>query len=209
MRVLFLSPHTDDVELGAGGTLVRFLEEGYGIFWVVFSTAEDSLPDTLAKDTLKREFLSVIEELKIDKDNYRILNFRVRRLHEHRQEVLEELIKIRKEFNPNLVIGPSLNDYHQDHQVVAWEMIRAFKNTSSIIAYELPWNHVAFNTQMFVKLEEKHIKKKVELLKNYRSQQILNRPYFSEDFIFGWARMRGVQVGAEFAEVFEVIRWIL
>ena len=82
-------------------------------------------------------------------------------------------------------------------------------NTSSIIAYELPWNHVTFNTQMFVKLEEKHIKKKVELLKNYRSQQILNRPYFSEDFIFGWARMRGVQVRAEFAEAFEVIRWIL
>jgi len=209
MKILFLSPHTDDVELGAGGTLVKSLELGHEILWVVFSTAEDSLPDNMPKDALKKEFLKVISDLGLKEEDYQIMNFRVRRLHEYRQEILEELVKIRKDFGPELVIGPSLNDYHQDHQVVAWEMTRAFKNTSSIIAYELPWNHVAFNTQMFVKLEEKHIKKKVELLKNYRSQQILNRPYFSEDFIFGWARMRGVQVRAEFAEAFEVIRWIL
>ncbi|MCW3136645.1 MAG: PIG-L family deacetylase [Canidatus Methanoxibalbensis ujae] len=209
MKILFLSPHTDDVELGAGGTLVKSLELGHEILWVVFSTAEDSLPDNMPKDALKKEFLKVISDLGLKEEDYRIMNFRVRRLHEYRQEILEELVKIRKDFAPDLVIGPSLNDYHQDHQVVAWEMIRAFKNTSSIIAYELPWNHVAFNTQMFVKLEEKHIKKKVELLKNYRSQQILNRPYFSGDFIFGWARMRGIQVRAEFAEAFEVIRWIL
>ncbi|WP_048811378.1 PIG-L deacetylase family protein [Thermococcus gammatolerans] len=209
MRVLFLSPHTDDVELGAGGTLVKFLELGHEILWVVFSTAEESLPDNMPKDTLKREFLGVINDLGLKGENYRILNFHVRRLHEYRQEILEELVKIRKEFAPDLVIGPSLNDYHQDHQVVAWEMTRAFKNTSSIICYELPWNHVTFNTQLFIKLEEKHVKKKVELLSNYESQLLLNRPYFSKDFIFGWARMRGVQVKAEFAEAFEVIRWIL
>lgn len=209
MRVLFLSPHTDDVELGAGGTLVKLLEQGHEIFWVVFSTAEDSLPENLQRDTLRREFISVTRILGLSENNYKIFDFRVRRLHEHRQEVLEELVRARKDFTPDLVIGPSLNDYHQDHQVVAWEMTRAFKNTSSIICYELPWNHVTFNTQLFVKLEEKHIEKKAELLGNYKSQLILGRPYFSRDFIFGWARMRGVQIRSEFAEAFEVIRWIL
>ena len=209
MKILFLSPHTDDVELGAGGTLAKFLELGHEILWVVFSTAEDSLPDNMPKDILKKEFLAVMRTLGLDRENYKIFDFKVRRLHEYRQEILEELVRIRKDFAPDLIIGPSLNDYHQDHQVVAWEMIRAFKNTSSIICYELPWNHVMFNTQLFVKLEERHVKKKVELLSNYKSQLILNRPYFSKDFIFGWARMRGVQVKAEFAEAFEVVRWIL
>lgn len=209
MRVLLLSPHTDDVELGAGGTLAKLLELNHEVFWVVFSTAEESLPDGLPRDTLKREFLSVVEDLGIPSDHYRVFSFPVRRLHEHRQEVLEELVRIRKDFSPDLVIGPSLHDFHQDHQVVANEMVRAFKNSSSIISYELPWNHVSFDAQLFVKLEKHHLEKKVSLLKHYRSQLSLGRPYFSEEYILGWAKMRGVQVKSEFAEAFEVIRWIL
>jgi len=209
MRALFISPHTDDVELGAGGTLVKLLEEGNEVYWVVFSTAEDSLPQGTPPDTLRREFLSVVDDLGLDKGQYKILNFRVRYLPEHRQEVLEELVRIKKEYSPDLVVGPSLDDYHQDHQVVAWEMIRAFKNSASIISYELPWNHVRFNTQLFVRLEERYIDRKISLLSHYQSQVSLNRPYFSEDFIRGWARTRGVQVGARYAEAFEVIRWIL
>lgn len=209
MKVLFLAPHTDDVELGAGGTLFKFLENGYEILWVVFSTAEDSLPKSLPKNTLRREFLNVSKSLGLEKRNYKIFGFRVRRLHEHRQEILEELVGIREAFSPDLTIGPSLNDYHQDHQVVANEMIRAFKNTSAIMCYELPWNHVTFSAEVFVKLEKNHIKKKVDLLKNYKSQIMVRKPYFSEEFILGWARMRGVQVNSEFAESFEVVKWIL
>lgn len=208
MRVLFLSPHTDDVELGAGGTLIKFLEGGHEVFWMVFSTAEDSLPAGMPKDTLKNEFLEVAGALGLN-NNYRIFGFKVRRLHEYRQEVLEELVRMRNEFSPDIVIGPSLHDYHQDHQVVAQEMVRAFKNTSSIISYELPWNHVTFDAQLFVRLNREHIKRKIELLNHYRSQIKLNRPFFSADFIEGWARMRGVQVKTEFAEAFEVIRWLL
>ena len=96
MKILFLSPHTDDVELGAGGTLVKSLELGHEILWVVFSTAEDSLPDNMPKDALKKEFLKVISDLGLKEEDYRIMNFHVRRLHEYRQEILEELVKIRK-----------------------------------------------------------------------------------------------------------------
>lgn len=209
MKVLFLAPHTDDVELGSGGTLFKFLENGCEILWVVFSTAEDSLPATLPRDTLKKEFLNVCNSLGLKERNQRIFDFRVRRLHEHRQEILEKLVEIRGDFSPDLIIGPSLNDYHQDHQVLTNEMIRAYKNTSSIICYELPWNHVRFDSRAFVKLERKHVEKKIDLLKNYKSQIMQNKPYFSEGFIFGWARLRGVQVNSEFAESFEVIKWIL
>jgi len=209
MKVLFLSPHTDDAELGAGGTIFKFLENRYEILWVVLSTAEQSLPKNLPKDTLKKEFLNAANFLGLKEKNYKIFNFQVRRLHEHRQEILDELIKTRKDFSPDLVVGPSPNDYHQDHQVVTNEMIRAFKNMSAIICYELPWNQIKLNAQMFVKLKENHIKKKVDLLKNYKSQIILNRAYFSEEFVLGWARVRGVQVKSEFAEAFEPIRWII
>jgi len=209
MRILFISPHTDDVELGAGGTLLRLLEENNEILWIVFSTAEDSLPYGLSKDTLKKEFLQVVKETGLKDDQYRIFNFKVRRLHEKRQEILEELVKTNKEFKPNLVIGPSLKDYHQDHQIVANEMVRAFKRDASIICYELPWNHISFDTQLFMILKKEHIERKISLLKNYKSQIALNRDYFSPDFIWGWARMRGLQVNAKYAEAFEVVRWIV
>lgn len=209
MNILILSPHADDAELGCGGSVAKFIENGDNLLWVVFSTAEDSLPDDLPKDTLKTEFSNVIDDIGLYENNCKIFNFKVRHLHEYRQDVLEELVNIRKHFNPQLVIGPSINDHHQDHQIVANEMIRSFKTSSSIISYELPWNHITFNTQLFIKLSEHNISKKYSVLKNYKSQIVQNKPYFSKDYIYGLANTRGVQCNAKYAEAFEVVRWML
>lgn len=209
MKILVLSPHTDDAELGCGGSIIKFLSNGDEIYWIVFSTAEDSLPDNLPKNTLREEFINVVQSLNLSCDNYSICNFKVRYLHEHRQQILDKLIEIRRSFDPDLVIGPSVNDLHQDHHVVANEMTRAFKTTSSIISYELPWNHVIFNTQLFVKLKGNHIQKKCDLLKNYKSQILKNRPYFSKEYIYGIGKTRGIQCNSEYAEAFEVVRWMI
>jgi LmbE family N-acetylglucosaminyl deacetylase len=208
-RILVLSPHTDDAELGCGGTVIRFIEEGCNILWLVFSTAEESLPAGSAPDTLENEFKLVVQKLSLSSENYKIYRYKVRHLHEKRQEILEQLFEIRNSFCPDMVIGPSLNDFHQDHTVVANEMVRAFKTTSSIICYELPWNHVNFQTQFFVKLSEKQIERKIELLKSYKTQFAKHRSYFSEDFVRGLAVTRGSQVGHKYAEAFEVVRSIV
>jgi N-acetylglucosamine malate deacetylase 1 len=208
-RILILSPHTDDAELGAGATINKFINQGKEIYWVVFSTAEESLPSNMPKTTLKDEFLEVANSLSLQKSDLLINNFKVRKLHEHRQEILEILVKIRNTFHPNLVIGPSLNDFHQDHIVVANEMVRAFKNQASIISYELPWNHMTFNTQMFIRLSEDDIKNKIKLIQHYKSQIIKKRKYFQDDFIYGMASMRGIQTESKYAEAFEVIRWFI
>jgi len=209
MKILILSPHTDDAELGCGGTICKFLEEGNDILWIVFSTAEDSIPKNLPTDTLKKEFLNVVKTLGLKDENYIIHDFRVRRLHEKRQEILEELIKIRDDFKPDLVISPSLKDFHQDHQVVANEALRAFRKHSNIIGYELPWNHITFDTTFFVKLKNEHLRKKLNLIKNYKSQIQLRRNYFSEEYIMGLAKIRGVSCNSDYAEAFEVIRWAI
>lgn len=209
MRVLVLSPHTDDAELGAGGSIIKFLEEGHDLRWVVFSTAEESLPKGMPPDTLRKEFTTNVKALGLDEDQAIVHQFRVRRLNESRQDVLEELVLIRDDFEPDLVLSPSRNDHHQDHQVVSSEAVRAFKTTASIICYELPWNHVTFDTQFFIGLERRHIERKMELLMNYRSQLAEGRNYFSEEFIYGLAKVRGIQCDADYAEAFEVVRWML
>lgn len=101
---------------------------------------------------------------------------------------------------------PSLNDIHQDHSTIANEGVRAFKNTT-VLGYELIWNNLSFHTTSFVKLEEKHILKKCLALNEYKSQGL--RDYMSKDFIYSLAKSRGVQIGCEYAESFEVIRWVI
>lgn len=208
-KVLILSPHTDDAELGAGGYISKLIEENHEIMWLVFSTAKESVPGNMSKNILADEFSNVIKSIGLPQKNFHVYDYQVRRLNEHRQDVLENLVSYRKSFSPTLVIGPSIHDYHQDHQVVAHEMIRAFKSYCSIICYELPWNNVQFENQMFVRLEEKHIKAKIALLQNYTSQIQLERRYFDKDFILGQARVKGTCISSNYAEAFEVIRWIL
>ncbi|MBE8597235.1 PIG-L deacetylase family protein [Xenorhabdus sp. BG5] len=205
-KILVLAPHTDDGELGAGGTITKLIENGKNVTYVAFSTAEESVPDGMAKDILKTEVKAATQALGIKSENLIIFNYQVRKLNYARQEILENLIEIRKNNNFDLILMPSLKDIHQDHTTIAQEGLRAFKNTT-ILGYELIWNNLSFDTTCFIKLDEHHIQKKVSALHKYESQK--NRDYMSEDFIFSLARTRGVQIGAKYAESFEVIRCVI
>lgn len=205
-RILVLAPHTDDGEFGCGGSIIKFIEENKEVYYVAFSTAEKSLPKGLPKNILEIEVREATKRLGIDPEKLIIYKYEVRKLNYIRQEILEEMIKIKKDINPDFVFIPSLNDLHQDHHTVAQEGIRAFK-TTTILGYEIPWNNINFQTQAFIKLQESHIKKKIEALKAYNSQK--DKFYATEEFIRSLAKTRGTQIGEEFAEVFEVIRWII
>lgn len=204
--VYVLAPHTDDGELGAGGTISKLIENGANVYYFAFSTAETSVPDGFPKDILKTEVIDATSKLGVPKENVIIYNYDVRKLNYARQEILEDLISHRKIKKPDLVLMPSLNDIHQDHSTIAQEGLRAFKNTT-VLGYELIWNNLTFDTTSFIKLEEKHIQAKCSALKEYKSQG--GRDYMSEEFIFALAKTRGVQIGAQYAESFEVIRWVM
>jgi len=204
-RILVLAPHTDDAELGCGGTIARFVEEGAEIMVVVFSTAEESLPIGVPKDTLENEFMDSMKSMSIGKGSIKVFRYPVRKLSYHRQEILEDMVALKKEFSPDLVLIPSSEDVHQDHQVIQAEGLRAFKD-SSVLGYELPWNHITFSAQCFIKLERKHIEKKWNSLLRYKTQVELGRSYFTEEFIFGLAKVRGTQVNCNYAEAFQVFR---
>lgn len=204
-KVLVVGPHTDDAELGCGGTIARLLEEGVDVYVSVFSTAADSLPPGAPPTLLQDEFLKAMCFLGVPKSNLTIHNYKVRKLSYYRQEVLEDLVKQSQEIQPDAVFVPSGNDLHQDHQVTYAEGLRAFRN-STILGYELPWNHITFSAQAFFILQRRHLDKKCQVLRIYKSQWELHRSYFSREFQEGLARMRGVQIRSEYAEAFEVIR---
>ena len=205
-RVIVLAPHTDDGEIGAGGTIARLLEDGADVHYAVFSLCEESVGEGLPKDILRYEQLDAARTLGLPEENVLFFHFPVRRFPDHRQDILEELVKLNASLHPDLVLAPSLHDIHQDHATIANEALRAFKKTS-ILGYEEPWNNLTFNNQVFVTLEERHVRAKARAFSCYASQK--DRPYADEGFFLSLAHCHGIQIGRGYAEVFETVRWIL
>ena len=192
MRVLALSPHTDDIELGCGGYLTKLHEEGHEIDVVAFSDGDqEGIYDEHKMSVQTINACSLREPI-----------FPVRSIGMYRRDILEYLCRL----NYDLVFIPSLSDVHQDHRVIHEEGVRAFSKRCNLLAYELPWNCRCFNPNYFVTLKYKHLHGKLKMLECYKSQK--HREYFDMNFIEGLARVRGQQIKTEFAEAFEVITWI-
>jgi LmbE family N-acetylglucosaminyl deacetylase len=204
-RVLVLAPHTDDGEFGCGGTMARLVEQGSDVRYVAFSIATRSLPDGFAPDTLAGEVREATAELGIADGNLTVHDFDVRTFPDNRQAILELLIEIWNDWEPDLVFQPSLHDVHQDHQTIAAEGLRAFKRTT-ILGYEIPWNNFDFAYQAYFALESRHIELKAAALAKYASQQ--HRRYANPEYVWNLARTHGINVNREYAEVFQVYRVI-
>lgn len=205
--VMILAPHTDDGEIGCGGTIAKLIEEGKNVFYVAFSIARTSaVQNGLPENILEKEVKKAMKVLDIPQKNLILYDFPVRKFPEYRQDILDKLIILRNDIQPDLIIVPSLNDIHQDHQVISNEGLRAFKK-HTILGYEEPWNNIVFESRCFVSLMKRHIEKKIEALKCYESQK--HRDYLTEDAIWSIARLRGTQLEGGYAEAFEVLRLII
>ncbi len=205
-RILVLSPHTDDAELGCGGSINKFIENGSEIYYVALSTCEKSVPPEYPPDILKKEVKNAINILGIPERNLILCDFAVRDFPELRQKILDRLIEIRDDIKPDIIFTPSSFDTHQDHQTVREETLRAFKECT-ILGYEQPWNNITFNTLAFIPLNDEHIERKIDALKCYETQKY--RKYLNPEFIRGLAQTRGTQINEKYAEAFEVIRWVI
>ncbi|MGZ3884784.1 MAG: PIG-L deacetylase family protein [Bacteroidia bacterium] len=205
-KVLVLAPHTDDGELGCGATISKLIENGNDVYYAAFSACRQSVLKDFPEDILITEVKAATKILGIKPENLILYDFQVRTFNYHRQEILDTLIKLKKDLNPNIVFIPSVNDLHQDHSTIANEAVRAFKHCT-ILSYEVPWNNVSFYTGCFVRLDEQHLDKKIKAIHEYKSQA--HRGYINADFIRSLATVRGVQIGVKYAETFDVVRLIL
>lgn len=199
--ILVIGAHADDSELGAGGTIARYVEEGHSVHVVALSDCRESVPSGFPSDVLRNEAGAAARVLGV---GVTVLEHKVRTFPENRQEILEYLYMLSQTIDPDLVICPAPSDRHQDHATVSLECLRAFK--CSIWSTILPWNTLYSNVNGFVRLEERHIEKKVEALSKYESQS--HRLYMDPVTVISWARTDGLQCGSKYAEKFEIIREI-
>jgi N-acetylglucosamine malate deacetylase 1 len=179
---------------------------GVKIKLVIFSICEDSIPEGFDKKALENESLAAADYMGIPRDQVEVYNFPVRRLDQHRQEILELMIKLRNANAFDTVILPNSQDIHQDHKVVHSEALRAFK-MFTLLGYELPWNDLTSMNNMYVELSATDLERKIKAISIYETQKMI-RSYVNRDFITSLAKVRGVQAKLKLAEAFELIRYV-
>ena len=194
-HVLALSPHTDDVEYGCGGTIARLIDGGSHVKCIAF----------WGTPLLRQECGRALTILGVR--DYQVLAFERRRYPEQRQEILQFLYDYDCENDVDLVLTPTTYDLHQDHQTITNEVRRAFKN-STILGYVFPKNTLESRVNCFIALEEKHLKKKIDSVLEYKSQ-IEKRPFwFNENYIRSLATTWGGHIMEKYAEAFEIIKMV-
>lgn len=169
-RVLVLSPHTDDAEIACGGTMIKLIQNGSEVRSIAFSGCEESVPAEFPRDALRNEFFNAHSVLGVKKESCQVLDFKVRKFPQQRQEILEKLVALNREWQPDLVLVTSTSDTHQDHLTLAEEAYRAFKKTT-IWAYDCPSNQQFPKLNCFVSLDEELLRRKLEAISEYKSQQ--------------------------------------
>jgi LmbE family N-acetylglucosaminyl deacetylase len=196
--VFILSPHTDDGELGAGGTISRLVRNGSKVHYLAFSA-----PSLM----LKNEVGEALKSFKTEDNgvNLHLYNLERRIFPKSRQHILQILYDMDKEYNPDLVITPSTYDLHQDHETITNEAKRVFKK-STIFGYILRWNCQTVKEDVVIPISKDNLNDKIRALGSYHSQ--INKKYFDPSFHINEAKVRGFNQGG-YAESFEMIRLIL
>ena len=205
-RILVLAPHTDDAELGAGASISKWIRNGSDVHYVAFSACESIQPSDVDPGILRVECHNATEHLGLARSAVRVLDFEVRQFERDRQRLLDCMVDLSRELQPDLVLLPSSDDTHQDHVAVSTEARRAFKFTR-MLGYEAPWNNFRFETSAFVRVDQQDADRKIESLAMFKSQS--DRNYMSADYQRAQLLFRGMQSGGALAEAFQVLRWFL
>lgn len=195
-RVLAVGAHADDIEIGAGGTILHMLNENDGIdvCWVVLAAHGDRREE--ATNSAER-FLKGAARIDL-----RIEGFR-ERYFPYQAELKEYFDWLGGEFAPDLVLCPWVGDAHQDHRITAQLTLNTFRD-HPVLQYEvLKVDGDLGRPNLYVALPPGVAEDKVALLMDmFPSQR--RRQWFDPHAFKGLMRLRGVEAraGSGFAEAF-------
>jgi LmbE family N-acetylglucosaminyl deacetylase len=192
-RVLCLGAHSDDIEIGAGGTVLRLLAErpGVKVTWVCFSsggTPREAEARGSADDFCARRAEVVVHGFR---DAY----------FPSQQVQIKETFESLKAFAPDLILTHSRDDRHQDHRVINELTWNAFRS-HQILEYEIPkWDGDLQRPNTYVAVDKPTMDRKIELLlKHFGTQR--GKHWFDDETFRSLARLRGLESNTRYAEAF-------
>src|SRR3989344_229155 len=201
--ILFLGAQPDDIVLGAGATIAK-LAAKKGKHNLISYTMSKNIEQERQKN-LPKEDKQALKSLGISEKNIYMLDFRTRNFPEDRQHICDMLWQIKQKHNPDIVFTHSEHDIHQDHQVMAAETKRVFRE-KTVLAMEVARSQTEFAPHLFIEVSEKDLNKKIKALSFYKTFKDLN--YTHHETIKAISIARGLQLNKKLVEAFEFIRYV-
>lgn len=197
LRLLCIGAHSDDIEIGLGGTILQLIASGtkLSVHWCVASAKGKRSGEAEAS---AHAFLDGVSDRRIELGSFDDSYFPAQS-----REIKEWLARIRTECAPDIIFTHSRDDAHQDHRQLCeltWNLFR----DHLILEYEIPkWDGDLGRPNLFVPLSRMTLERKIALLAEHFATQ-RSKDWFDAETFSAIARLRGMECRApeQFAEAF-------
>lgn len=199
-NVVVFGAHPDDFEVGCAGTILKYIKDINLRIFVMSDRYEDGKMRDLNDQKKSLKILG------LEKIPVQVYDIPTRIFHDFRSKIRNILFDIATKSKVDVVFSPPIHDIHQDHIVLADEVLRLFRE-KTIFGFEVIRSGYNFKPQMHVKLNEKIVETKIKAAQCYHSQWSTTKSggyYFDKEVMKGLMRARGAQFGLEYAEAFEI-----
>lgn len=197
-RVLFLGAHPDDIEIGCGALIYHIVKQTE----ILCVTLSDNQKNPDLKN-VKDEHLRSMKVLGVPDEKVVFGPFTTRVFPDARQEILEYFLKLRREFQPDLIFVHSKQDVHQDHLTMTDEALRAFRGIT-VLGFDVVRSSYGFFPHFLVEVNEEDVQKKIEALSQYETYR--DRYYFNSELTRSIMVRHGALAEIPFAEGFDILR---
>jgi len=203
-QILCLGAHSDDIEIGCGGTLLRLIASNtqLDVVWVVFSSSPEREQEARESAAL---FLA-----KASKSEVIVRDFRDGFFPFDGAKIKQLFEELKQRFNPDIVFTHNKKDVHQDHRTLAELTWNTFRN-HAILEYEIPkYDGDLGRPNLFVPLDKELFRDKVRFLMTaFQSQR--GKRWFEEETFLALMRLRGMECNADsgYAEAFYTRKLVL
>jgi LmbE family N-acetylglucosaminyl deacetylase len=197
LSVLCLGAHSDDIEIGAGATLLSMMERGIRlqVHWCVLSGAGDREDEARASAA---DFLAKATSTQVE-----VMPFRDGFFPEQGDAIKSWFEELKGRTNPDVILTHRRNDAHQDHQQVSRLTWNTFRN-HCILEYEIPkWDGDIGQPNVYIPVSSGSLQRKIDLLISHFGSQ-RSKQWFDAETFLGLARLRGMECRASerYAEAF-------
>ena len=199
-RVLCLGAHSDDIEIGCGGTLLRLIEQNPSvqICWAVFSGNETRRGEAIASAN------AYLKPLPVTNKHVVTQNFRDGHFPVAFAEIKQVFETVKKQFaSPDLIFTHFRDDRHQDHRVIHDLTGNTWRDHTTL-EYEIPkFDGDLAHPNVFAPIAESVLRRKAQMLAEHFKSQA-DKQWFTEEAFFALPRIRGIECNSptKYAEAF-------
>lgn len=199
-KVIFIGAHPDDIELGCGA-LIANIQPKTDVHCITLS---DNQKNPLLKNLVEEHYNSM-SILGLDHDHVILGEFETRRFPEQRQAILEFMLSIRKQLQPDMVFVHTSADLHQDHGTITQEALRAFRGIS-VFGYDVIRSSHGFFPTFLLEVQPQDVEKKIQSLAAYKTYQ--DKYYFNPELTRSILIRNGAICERPYAEGFDMMRLV-